>query len=1583
MNKISLTSKIHPSNAAMEVSLSKSKTNPIITSLDILGSELQQRENQAKRSTSKKRVLTGVWQDQLTENLKNITTLCKKTIKGENDDLELLSQLDTRLVKLEKNLHRWSQSQNTRNEILKVKAELNAVKLYRDQLASVDASALRMRAEWQELVKGNLNGPSLSNFVNDVKHVRSLISLLDKMQNMEGENIATLRNQSEAYLNNLYDACPKFLEKLKKNLNQDIVNASKDYQQAKQLLHNGKAASPADLAKLYRNYEESLQSLQQLKQQIVEIDGQLEWLHDSLELPMPVNHPTSQMNKILEKDRGLVTILKKQRNALASLLSKVEISTVDVKQCRDMYIKRYAEVDPLGSITDPLGLQPLEQEETHVRPSLELFMQGLKISYDAIDQWKLNCAKSASGKTAFPAAEYIEMIGQIPKLIEMKRNARVLSSDAKISLHRQIDYVIKTIIDLQKRYSTKCLPVLRQELSYAIDNYKNAQQVLSDNNPRHFDQQMSEYVDYEAAAARIQHLETTLNEMISCFDSSLQLLSDSGPISSDLHKQLQEMISSDLSNSQSLLQSINLKEEISKQRLGFYKQTTILDRTGRRVANALLNMKSVAALTTLIALQNVPHAAAWSQAISDARVNLESAIPKDEMEGNYRNFLEELVSDEAQMQSSISDFWHDHEVCPIEEWHPEISQKGQALNAAVQLFLGPSNIMENSAPLSPGIQKFPLLTDTEAPLLIEAPPTVVEANQASSFLSSIMSAISSIFPKTIGVSSVTEWWNYRNRDENAKKLEEAIRLEKPLDQIKELLSKNPNLDYNIGGNRKLIHHAVEFGSVEVLELLLERHVDVHAVDDDGYTPLHYAALAANPEKIKAILKYSKDEVNQLTDRGSCPLSLSNRCEECVRLLLEAGADVHALPDDKILKGAIFTGNLKVVKMLFAKKKTDVRSISIKNAVESKNLELIRFLVTQGADPMPAFHEAAKVGNIEMVKFLLEYVEDVNAKDEHGNTALHLAAEHSHVEMVQLLIDARANPNLKGSQQKTPLVVAASKNNVAVVQKLIEAKADVNGDNSGFTPCHVAAEAGNLEVLDFLVSSNCSIGVTDERNYTPIMVAAEKGHFSCVKRLANAGASLNIRGNDGSSISDLAAKHPSSIMKFLIEQGVEVFSADNPHSSKLFKKAIEHRQEDTALLLLKQGAKISDNYPAHTFIEKGMYKIALYFLQQQPDAINSQDSSGQTPLHLACRFGQTGLARWLIAHGANPHHKDDSNITPLEWMAEGDSSMLSLLNEIGTSEIPTREETFPMRSVKLLAERGQEVMRDTIFKKADVALGISQTMIVHSKTLGRVKPLGVVKVEGSLALRNECLGYHLSNLLDRHLDAFPVGDVESFAVPTIAEIQVDGKKAIISSFAQQATTVGNLIKESLEGGSLKQDLPRDIVISTDEWMKMFVFDKISGHNDRHLNNVMTQQVVRPDGSTYTKIVLIDNDQTFSGFGHARKIAVEAYQQPISNSWKAFIGSLNPDALWESIIKKESELASSVGINDEMALIFYTRMAVLKNAAEAGWTPNQVNEFISKELNAIYNANNRYALIPPPLKDRRAALEAAISKKIHQL
>lgn len=123
-------------------------------------------------------------------------------------------------------------------------------------------------------------------------------------------------------------------------------------------------------------------------------------------------------------------------------------------------------------------------------------------------------------------------------------------------------------------------------------------------------------------------------------------------------------------------------------------------------------------------------------------------------------------------------------------------------------------------------------------------------------------------------------------------LEKAI-LKDHLNILKLLIKEGINLEEE--GYLALIY-ASKIGEKEVVELLIEKRLEINTRDSEGKTAMMYASESGNKEVVEVFLKKGV-EVNLLDKQGKTALiyaSLKHSNKEVVKILIEAGAEVDAV-----------------------------------------------------------------------------------------------------------------------------------------------------------------------------------------------------------------------------------------------------------------------------------------------------------------------------------------------------------------------------------------------------------------------------------------------------------------------------------------------------------------------------------------------------------------------------------------------------------------------------------------------------------------------------------------------------------------
>jgi serine/threonine protein kinase len=115
--------------------------------------------------------------------------------------------------------------------------------------------------------------------------------------------------------------------------------------------------------------------------------------------------------------------------------------------------------------------------------------------------------------------------------------------------------------------------------------------------------------------------------------------------------------------------------------------------------------------------------------------------------------------------------------------------------------------------------------------------------------------------------------------------------------------------------------------------------------------------------------------------------------------------------------------------------------------------------------------------------------DVNAFPPNRESACHVAAKLGNADIMRALIDAGANVRAGGHCQRAPLHLAA---NGRVAQMLIDAGAYVDvPDRFLSTPCHLAAGANHLDVVQTLLANRANVNAVDNDGKTPLQRSTDR------------------------------------------------------------------------------------------------------------------------------------------------------------------------------------------------------------------------------------------------------------------------------------------------------------------------------------------------------------------------------------------------------------------------------------------------------------------------------------------------------------
>ena len=153
------------------------------------------------------------------------------------------------------------------------------------------------------------------------------------------------------------------------------------------------------------------------------------------------------------------------------------------------------------------------------------------------------------------------------------------------------------------------------------------------------------------------------------------------------------------------------------------------------------------------------------------------------------------------------------------------------------------------------------------------------------------------------------------------------------------------------------------------------------------------------------------------------------------------------------------------------------------------------------------HDAAKEGDVERVKQLLDQGAKVAEPDASGEPALLIASLAGHADVVALLLERGSDIEIRNKGGLTALHAAAYGGNLDVVELLVAKGAAVNDQKNFYhmSPLHAAAEEGHADVVTFLLANKAEVEAAERNGYTPLSQAGWRGYWDAAGLLMKAGA----------------------------------------------------------------------------------------------------------------------------------------------------------------------------------------------------------------------------------------------------------------------------------------------------------------------------------------------------------------------------------------------------------------------------------------------------------------------------------------------
>lgn len=376
--------------------------------------------------------------------------------------------------------------------------------------------------------------------------------------------------------------------------------------------------------------------------------------------------------------------------------------------------------------------------------------------------------------------------------------------------------------------------------------------------------------------------------------------------------------------------------------------------------------------------------------------------------------------------------------------------------------------------------------------------------------------------------------------------------------------------------------------------------------------------------------------------------------------------------------------------------------------------------------------------IEIMKLFFDRGVDIDKSSIGGITALSFACmvDMYKSQSLSYLLSKGASVNEYDIDKTYPLQIAMRLGKESLVKSLIGNGAIVNFSD-GISPILWAINKQSLDIVDSLINAGAKIDKRYEDGSTLLHCAIMPGNDEILKLLLKEGISVNCKDDLGNTPLMIAVNLALlNVVAILITEGANINARNNDMNTPLTLASMEGHTEIVRLL-------IANEANVHDSNKSGKNSLILACLHNNLEVVKVLIDNGcniesiepekkQTCLSVASCYGFDKIVEYLIKHGANVNTNSYIGTTPLMLAASNDHLNIVKVLIKNNAEVNVQNETGSTCLIEASSKGFNCILKYLIDKKAsiDTANNFGETPLMLAVKNGHASTVKILLKKGA-------------------------------------------------------------------------------------------------------------------------------------------------------------------------------------------------------------------------------------------------------------